>query len=86
MGKTKDRPKYQSVSLAVPFVDNIKKYIFNKPEYRSVADFAREAIREKMQKPTNTHPKDIENILFETKSAIIGIEKKLGEMEQKLKI
>jgi len=48
MGQTKPGARYQSVSLAVPFIEKIKKHIQDKPEYRSIADFVREATREKM--------------------------------------
>lgn len=48
MGKTKDRPHYQSVSLPVPFIKMIKGFIKDKPEYRSIADFVKTAAIEKM--------------------------------------
>jgi Arc/MetJ-type ribon-helix-helix transcriptional regulator len=43
MSKAKDRPRYQSVSLSVPFVKEIKDYIADKEQYRSVADFVRQS-------------------------------------------
>lgn len=54
MGQTKPGVKYQSVSLAVPFIEEIKKHIQDKPGYRSIADFVREAVREKMQDEKRT--------------------------------
>jgi len=48
VGKTKDRPKYQSVSLTIPFVMEIKEHIKNRIEYRSIAEFVRDSAREKM--------------------------------------
>ena len=42
---------YISLSIEKEFIDAIKKYIETKPTYRSVADFARQAMREKMEKP-----------------------------------
>ena len=41
MGKTKDRCRYQSVSLPVEFIDKIKEHIEDKPQYRSIADFVK---------------------------------------------
>ena len=50
MRRIKPRVKYQGISFAVPFLDEIKKHIMYNPKYRSIADFAREALREKMQR------------------------------------
>ena len=50
MGKTKSRGRYQSISLPVPFVQEVKKHIINDAKYKSIADFTRDAIREKMRK------------------------------------
>jgi len=50
MGKTKERGKYQSISLSVDFIEEIKKAILNNPNYKSVADYTRDALREKMYK------------------------------------
>lgn len=55
MGKTKPRGRYQSISLSVPFLKEIKKYIMDDPKYRSVADFTREALREKMHREGNEY-------------------------------
>ena len=54
MGKTKDRHKYQSISFDKPFIALIKKHIENKDQYRSIADFARSAIREKIDRENLT--------------------------------
>lgn len=62
MGKTKEGARYQSVSLAIPFIEEIKKHIKDRPEYRSVADFVREATRGKMH-----HERDIDLTLAELK-------------------
>jgi len=50
LSRTKDRCKYQSVSLGIPLINEIKNYINEHDEYRSVADFVRQAVREKMDK------------------------------------
>ncbi|GAH73749.1 unnamed protein product [marine sediment metagenome] len=50
MGKTKPRGKYQGISLPVPFVEEIKKYVLRDNKYKSIADFVRESCREKMER------------------------------------
>jgi Arc/MetJ-type ribon-helix-helix transcriptional regulator len=73
MGKTKDRPPYQSVSLPVPFVKEIKDFIKDKPQYRSIADFVKDSIREKMdyenfsKKPSNRDISIIDKSMKELK-------------------
>lgn len=52
MGKTKDRGKYQSISLSVDFIEEVKQHILKDNKYKSVADFTREAIREKIDRET----------------------------------
>ena len=49
MGKQNIGARYQSISFDKPFITEIKKFKEGKDQYRSVADFAREAIREKMK-------------------------------------
>lgn len=53
MGTQNIGAKYQSISFDKPFIAEIKKHIEGKDQYRSIADFAREAIREKMQRDKN---------------------------------
>lgn len=49
--KTKKPPvSYHGISFPSPFVEQIKKYIENNPQYRSVAEFTKEAVREKMNR------------------------------------
>ena len=50
MGKTKERGRYQSISLSVDFIEEIKQYIIKDRKYKSVADFTREALREKLRR------------------------------------
>lgn len=50
MKNIKPREKYQSVSLTTSFIDEIKKHIMEDPKYKSIADFVREAVREKMRR------------------------------------
>lgn len=49
MGKQNIGARYQSISYDKPFIAAIKNYIKDRKQYRSVADFTREAIREKME-------------------------------------
>jgi len=50
MGKTKERGRYQSISLSVDFIKEVKKHIINNPKYRSIAEYTRDALREKMKR------------------------------------
>lgn len=59
MTRSKPRVKYQGFALEVPLIQEIKDYINNDPRYRSVTDFARVAIREKLDK--ERYRKNIEN-------------------------
>jgi len=49
MKRKKPRVKYQGISFETPFIAEIKKHIMFNSRYRSIADFAREAIRGKME-------------------------------------
>jgi Arc/MetJ-type ribon-helix-helix transcriptional regulator len=46
---TKKPVSYHGISLPSPFIEQIKVYIQDKPEYRSVAEFVKEAVRQKME-------------------------------------
>jgi metal-responsive CopG/Arc/MetJ family transcriptional regulator len=48
--RLKKAVKYHGISLPSPLIEEVKKYIIDRPEYRSVAEFTKEAIREKMRK------------------------------------
>ena len=47
MGK-KQKVKWQGVSLPVPFINDIKKHIAGKNQYRNVPAFVIDAVREKL--------------------------------------
>jgi len=47
--RLKPENKYQSVSLAVPFIEEIKRHIKGDPRYSSVADYVRYCIRVQMK-------------------------------------
>lgn len=81
--RAKPKVKYVSLSIPAPFIEEIKQYIQEKPEYQSVAEFAKQTMREKMQGLTDGSSKDIKGILNETKrstATINEIEKILAEM------
>lgn len=42
--------KYQGLSISVPLIKLIKNYIKQNPQYTSVTDFIKTAIREKLAK------------------------------------
>jgi len=46
MGRSiKKSVKYQGVSLPVPLIDDIREFVKNHSEYRSISEFVREAVR-----------------------------------------
>jgi len=49
MKNIKPRMKYQSISLTEEFIAEIKEHIIDDRHYKSIADFTRSAIREKMK-------------------------------------
>ena len=49
MKRTKKPVKYQGFALEIPLINNIKKHINDRPQYRSVTDFVRAAVREKIE-------------------------------------
>ena len=55
--RSKPAVKYQGFALEIPLIDEIKKHITNNPDfrsYRSVTDFVRTAIREKLAEDKRT--------------------------------
>ena len=48
MGKIKDRPKYQGVTLPVPLINEIKEFVKGSSQYRSIAEFVKQATRHEM--------------------------------------
>jgi len=49
MKRSKTAVKYHGISLPTPLIELVKEFIQTKPEYRSVAEFARYAMIEKIQ-------------------------------------
>ena len=50
MGLQNIGAKYQSISFDKDFIKEIKEHIEHRREYRSIADYARAAIREKIER------------------------------------
>jgi Arc/MetJ-type ribon-helix-helix transcriptional regulator len=50
MGTQNIGAKYQSISFDKPFIQEIKDHIKDKKQYRSLADFARDAIRNQIRR------------------------------------
>ena len=42
--------KYHSLSIPIPIIEDVKEFIQDKPEFSSVAEFAKFAMKEKMQR------------------------------------
>lgn len=63
MKEEKGRPQYQGFSLPTPFVEEIKKHIEEDPKYRSITDFIRQSLREKMQRDDTSAIKRYSDLL-----------------------
>ena len=59
MRNIKPKAKYQGISFPEEFITEVKNFVVNNPKYKSVADFSREAIREKMERERKTEPSPI---------------------------
>lgn len=91
MERTKPSVKYRTVSLEDPLMDDIEKLIMKNNKYRSIADFVRESVREKIKQesskylgPTGVALKDwvLKYKTIEIKLNII--ENRMDSMEEKL--
>jgi len=51
MKRSKPPVKYQGFALEIPLIEEIKEYIKKDDRYRSVTDFVRQVIRDKMNEP-----------------------------------
>ena len=50
MRRIKPTSKYQTVSFPEPFYNEIKEIVIKLERYRSIAEFVKEAVREKMNR------------------------------------
>jgi Arc/MetJ-type ribon-helix-helix transcriptional regulator len=46
--RSKPKARYQGIALDIPLMNEVKRFIQDKPEYRSMAEFVRASIREKL--------------------------------------
>lgn len=53
MKSIKDRVKYQGVAVPVPMIEEMKNFVIKHNGYRSVSEFVRSAIREKMYRESH---------------------------------
>lgn len=49
---TKKRGKYQAISLPFEYVDEVRKHILKDKQYRSIAEFVKLAVEEKINRET----------------------------------
>ena len=49
----KSKVKYQGICMPLPLIGEIKKFVLKHPEYRSMGEFVKEAIREKLRREQN---------------------------------
>ncbi len=73
MGKTKDRPEYQAVSLPKDIVEKVRIYVLNNDKYNSIAEFTKRAVLEKMEM----------EVAVSYESRLTILEKKVSELEKK---
>lgn len=50
MKTIKKKVEYQAISFPIDLVEKMKVYVRKTPQYRSLAEFARDAIQEKLSK------------------------------------
>ena len=80
MGSQNIGARYQSISFDKQFIEMIKEHIVDKKQYRSIADFAREAIREKMERERKQEPSRAARLAAEDLNLIINAV--VGTLEQ----
>jgi Arc/MetJ-type ribon-helix-helix transcriptional regulator len=87
--RSKPAAKYRGLSFPVPLLEEVKLHISNKPEYRSVSEFIRESIREKMHEEDvviDDREQSVENVMFNnylknTNNSIENISKKYDKIQ-----
>lgn len=76
MGKTKERGRYFSISIPIDFVNEVRDIVLSDPKYKSVAEYTKEALREKMDQDLYKE--------FGTLSGKTPVDIKLEELEKKI--
>ena len=70
MRRIKPTSKYQTVSFPQPLYDEIKDFVINHEKYRSIAEFVKEATREKMNEGNITNLDIAKNVTLEIDSMV----------------
>lgn len=88
MGTTKERGKYQGVSLPKDLVNEIKNFVIGNPKYRSIAEYTKQALREKMDRDLDKEFGTLQtpsSIKRANSKKIAVIEEKLNQILKELK-
>jgi len=84
--RSKSAVSYHGISLPSPLINEVKNHIQNKPEFRSVAEFTREALREKMNKDFTIENikgrKEIKNLMKKGGVAFVSMDELENRNEQ----
>lgn len=78
MKTSKPPVKYQGISIPLPLINEIKTYIKNNPEYRSIGEFTREAIRDKL----NESALGKQSLLYDFNKGLKEINKRSKEFSE----
>lgn len=63
--KTIKKPvKYQGISVPITLINEIKNYIENNDRYRSIGEFTREAIREKLNRTVSSQSNKVKEFEY----------------------
>lgn len=84
MRNIKPKAKYQGISLPKEFIDEIKEYVLKTGEYKSIAEFTKDAIREKMESHKTTRMDKLTQFMG-TKQKDDPMVKELREIKKVLK-
>jgi len=83
MKRSKKPVKYQGFALEITLIDEVKERIKNDDRYRSVTDFVRVAIREKL----NPTPKweDLNSTINEMKTSMVKMAEAIAVLKKEKK-
>ena len=84
MRKIKPTSKYQTVSFPEPFYNEIKEVVIKHEKYRSIAEFVKEAVRDKMQSTGYKFGNDMDKIL-QLRDELILLSKKMENKDNRFK-
>ena len=84
MRKIKPTSKYQTVSFPEPFYNEIKEVVIKHEKYRSIAEFVKEAVRDKMQSTGYKFGNDMDNFL-QRRDELVLLSKKMENKDIRFK-